>query len=246
MPACSSLIAPSTSPVSSSAWPSALCAGNAFGAAATACCAHGSAVCAVAALQVLERDLHQRPGVPGLQLELPLEFLDRLVGLLLEQEHAVGVVHVRRLRVAGDERLERLLGGGGVARRHHVAGAAGHQHHLAAVGRQSRSAAAASGASRSPSPRSRAGCRPLRPRTRRASRAPARTARCASSGSRRDSARRCRAPACRRRRGSATAAGAAATGRSPSGRTRTGRETRTPRRSSAPAARPCGTRRGTR
>ena len=108
MPVCSSLIAPSTSPVSSSACPSALCAGNALGAAATACCAHGSADGGVAALQVFVGNLHQRPRVPRLQLELALEFLDGLVGLLLKQEDAVGVVHVRRFRIARDERVERL------------------------------------------------------------------------------------------------------------------------------------------
>src|SRR6187200_3570309 len=48
----------------------------------------------VALLQVLERHLHQRPGMPRLDVELALELLDRLLTLLLEQEHAEGIVDV--------------------------------------------------------------------------------------------------------------------------------------------------------
>ena len=45
-------------------------------------------------------------------------------------------VDVRRFRVAGGERLERLARSSRVARRHHVARAAGHQHHLPPIRRQ--------------------------------------------------------------------------------------------------------------
>ena len=59
--------------------------------------------CRISLLEVLERHLHQRPGMIGLEIELALELLDRLLTLFLEQEDPVGVVHVRRLRVARDE-----------------------------------------------------------------------------------------------------------------------------------------------
>ena len=71
-----------------------------------------------------------------LQLDLSLEFRDRLVRLLLQEEDAVRVVHVLRLRIAGGERLERLSRGSRVPCGHHVAGAARHQDHLAPIRRR--------------------------------------------------------------------------------------------------------------
>ena len=86
-------------------------------------------------IEIVERDLHQRRRMARLQLHFPLEFVDRLLRLLLQQVHAVGVVHVRRLGIAVDERLERFCRGRD-PRRHHVARAAGHHHHVPAFGRR--------------------------------------------------------------------------------------------------------------
>jgi hypothetical protein len=56
------------------------------------------------------------------------------VRLLPEQEHRVGVMDVRRVRVPRDQRVECLARARRIARRHQVARPAGHQDPLAAVG----------------------------------------------------------------------------------------------------------------
>ena len=99
--------AASTSPVSSSTCPSA-CGRRTRSAPRRRLLRPRLRRLEFAAADVGEGDLQLGADVLRRHLQLALEHLDAPVRLLGQQEHAVGVVHVRRIRIAGHERLERV------------------------------------------------------------------------------------------------------------------------------------------
>ena len=96
----------------------------------------GQRLVVLAAADVREGNLQLGVDLLRRDLQLALELFDGELGLLAQQEHAIRVVDVRRVRITRRQLLEGTLGAGHHARGLEVAGPAGHQHQLAPRSRE--------------------------------------------------------------------------------------------------------------